>query len=37
MWAVIFATVVLRERLTRFTTGGAVLSLTGIFVVLAFR
>lgn len=37
MWAVVFAAVVLRERLTRFAIGGAVLSMAGIFVTLAFR
>lgn len=37
MWAVVLAAVVLRERLTRFTLGGAALSLCGIFAVLAFR
>lgn len=37
MWAMVFAAIVLRERLTRITIGGAALSLAGIFVVLAFR
>ena len=37
MWAVVFATIVLRERLTRFALGGAALSMAGIFVTLAFR
>ena len=37
MWAVLFASFVLRERLTRYALGGALLSLSGIFVVLAFK
>ena len=37
MWAVMFASIVLRERLTRFALGGALLSMAGIFVTLAFR
>ena len=37
MWAVLFASIVLRERLTRFALGGALLSMAGIFVTLAFR
>lgn len=37
MWAVLLAAILLRERLTRFALGGAVLSVTGIFVTLAFR
>lgn len=37
MWAVIFAAIVLRERLNRLTLIGAAFSLVGIFVVLAFR
>jgi drug/metabolite transporter (DMT)-like permease len=37
MWAVLFASVILRERLTRFALGGALLSVAGIFVTLAFR
>ncbi len=37
MWAVIFAAMVLRERLTRYALGGTLLSLSGIFVVLAFK
>ncbi|NQW19563.1 MAG: DMT family transporter [Chloroflexi bacterium] len=37
MWAVVFATVLLRERLNRFALGGAALSVAGIFVTLAFR
>ncbi len=37
MWALVFAAIWLRERLTRMTIGGAVLTVAGIFVVLAFR
>lgn len=37
MLAIIFAVVLLRERLTRFAFGGAVLTVAGIFVTLAFR
>jgi drug/metabolite transporter (DMT)-like permease len=37
MWAVVFAAIALRERLTRFALGGALLSMAGIFVTLAFR
>ena len=37
MWAIVFAAILLRERLTRFALGGAVLSMAGIFVTLAFR
>ena len=37
MWAVVFATIVLRERLGRYALGGALLSMAGIFVTLAFR
>jgi drug/metabolite transporter (DMT)-like permease len=37
MFAVVFASVILRERLTRFALGGAALSMAGIFVTLAFR
>jgi drug/metabolite transporter (DMT)-like permease len=37
MWAVVFAAMALRERLTRFALGGALLSMAGIFVTLAFR
>jgi drug/metabolite transporter (DMT)-like permease len=36
MFAVIFAVVLLRERLSRFAIVGTVLSMTGIFVVLGF-
>lgn len=37
MWAVVFATIVLRERLGRYAIAGALLSMAGIFVTLAFR
>jgi drug/metabolite transporter (DMT)-like permease len=37
MWAVVFAAVILRERLTRYALGGALLSMAGIFVTLASR
>ena len=37
MWAVLMASILLRERLTRFALGGAALSVAGIFVTLAFR
>lgn len=37
MWAVVFAAILLRERLTRFALSGAALSMAGIFVTLAFR
>ena len=37
MWAVVFAAIMLRERLTRYALGGALLSMVGIFVTLAFR
>lgn len=37
MFAVVFAAVMLRERLTRYALGGALLSTAGIFVTLAFR
>jgi len=37
MWAVVFAAILLRERLTRYALGGAALSMVGIFVTLAFR
>lgn len=37
MLAIVLAAVMLRERLTRFAFGGAVLSFAGIFVTLAFR
>jgi drug/metabolite transporter (DMT)-like permease len=37
MWAVLMAAILLRERLTRYALGGAALSVTGIFVTLAFR
>jgi drug/metabolite transporter (DMT)-like permease len=37
MWAVVFAAILLRDRLTRFALGGAALSMAGIFVTLAFR
>jgi bacterial/archaeal transporter family protein len=37
MWAVVFAAVVLRERLSRYALMGALLSMAGIFVTLASR
>ena len=37
MFAVIFAALLLRERMTRFAMGGIVLSMVGIFVTLALR
>ena len=37
MWAVVFATIVLRERLGKYALAGALLSMAGIFVTLAFR
>lgn len=37
MFAIVFAAIVLRERLTRFVFSGAALSVAGIFVTLAFR
>jgi drug/metabolite transporter (DMT)-like permease len=37
MWAVLLASFVLRERLTRYALSGTLLSLSGIFVVLAFK
>ncbi|KAA1298374.1 MAG: DMT family transporter [SAR202 cluster bacterium] len=37
MWAVVLAMVLLKERLDRYGLAGAVLSVAGIFVTLAFR
>ena len=37
MWAVVLAMVLLKERLGRYALAGAVLSVAGIFVTLAFR
>ena len=37
MWAVVFAALILRERLTRFAIAGALLSVAGILVVLWLR
>ena len=37
MWAVVFTMALLKERLNRYALAGAVLSVGGIFVTLAFR
>ncbi len=37
MWAVVLATVLLRERLSKYALAGAALSVAGIFVTLALR
>jgi len=37
MWAVVLAMVLLKERLGRYALAGAVLSVVGILLTLAFR